>query len=106
MLANTLDKRRFDITVLNASPLHMFQPALLHVAFKHARPQVTRNERSLLSHHVKFVQEKVTHVNLREHIVDTESGTQYTYDSPKPLDENDDGAHLLAKPAWRSRTDF
>ncbi|HEV2326713.1 MAG TPA: FAD-dependent oxidoreductase [Terracidiphilus sp.] len=80
MLANTLDKRQFEVTVLSATSLHMFQPALLYVAFKGAGGHITRNERSLLSRKVKFVQENVTHVDLREHVVDTRSGRRYDYD--------------------------
>lgn len=81
MLANTLDKRRFDVTVLSASPLHVFQPALLYAAFKHAKPRMTREERSLLPRHVRFVQENVTRVNLRQRTVETQSGAQYSYDA-------------------------
>lgn len=80
MLANSLGRRQFETTVLSASPLHMFQPALLYVAFRNAKPNITREERKLLPRHVKFVQETVTRVNLREHIVSTTSGTQYSYD--------------------------
>jgi sulfide:quinone oxidoreductase len=80
MLANTLDRRQFEITLLSASSQHMFQPALLYVAFKHASPRIMRDERKLLPCHVKLVQDTVTRVNLNEHVVSTTSGTQYIYD--------------------------
>ncbi len=80
MLANTLDRRQYEITVLSSSPLHMFQPALLYVAFKNSKPRMMREERKLLPRHVKFAQEMVTRVNFRERVVSTNSGTQYNYD--------------------------
>lgn len=80
LLANTLDKRHFDITVLTASPFHMFQPALLYVAFKNANPRMLREERKLLPRHVKFVQEAVARVNLTGHAVETKGGSRYDYD--------------------------
>lgn len=80
ILANTLDRRRFDITVLSASSVHVFQPALLYVAFQNARPSIAREERRLLAPHVRFVQETVRRIDLRQHVVTTESGTRYDYD--------------------------
>jgi sulfide:quinone oxidoreductase len=82
MLANKLGRNKsFDVTLLSASPDHMFQPALLYVAFAHGSANIVRNERSLLSRRVRFVQDKVTLVNLRDRVVETESGTRYEYDS-------------------------
>ena len=81
MVANALDKRRFDVTLLSASPMHLFQPALLYVAFKHAKPDALREERRLLDPRVRLVQETVTHVNLKERVVTTGGGIRYDYDS-------------------------
>jgi sulfide:quinone oxidoreductase len=82
MLANKLGRNKsFDVTVLSASPDHMFQPALLYVAFAHGSANIVRKERSLLSRHVRFVQDKVTLVNLRDRVVESESGTRYEYDT-------------------------
>ena len=64
MLANRLRGPKFEVTLLSASPQHMFQPALLYVAFSNANSNITRDERRLLSRHVRFVQDKVTLVNL------------------------------------------
>ena len=80
ILANSLDRRRFDITVLSKSPAHMFQPALLYVAFKDAKPDVSRDERGLLARHVRFVQEPATRIDLRGHVVITGNGARYDYD--------------------------
>jgi sulfide:quinone oxidoreductase len=79
-LANTLDRRQFETTVVSASVLHMFQPGLLYVAFKNAPAGITRAERRLLPRHVHFVQQDVTHVDLREHRVRTQAGRELTYD--------------------------
>lgn len=79
-LANTLDRRQFETTVVSASALHMFQPGLLYVAFKNAPARITREQRRLLPRHVRFEQQEVTDVNLREHRVRTQAGRELTYD--------------------------
>ncbi len=76
ILANTLDKRKFDVTVLSKSPVHIFQPAFLYVAFKHGNSDIVRDERRLLARNVRFVQEPVTHIDLRAHTVTTAGGTR------------------------------
>ncbi|MGA7670563.1 MAG: FAD/NAD(P)-binding oxidoreductase [Nitrolancea sp.] len=80
MLANTLNKRTFEVTVLTSSLEHMFQPALLYVAFKDSRVNTVRDERSLLSRHVRLVHDRVTNIDLRKQEVTTASGSQYGYD--------------------------
>jgi sulfide:quinone oxidoreductase len=80
ILANTLDRKRFDVTVLSQSPVHIFQPAFLYVAFKHANTHIVRDERALLARHVRFVEERVTHIDLRARTVTTGGGTRYDYD--------------------------
>lgn len=80
ILANTLDKRRFDVTVLSASKEHMFQPALLYIAFKDAGKNITRNERTLLGRHVRFVHDGADHVDLNAQVVTTASGERMEYD--------------------------
>ncbi len=80
MLANALDKRQFDVTVLSKSPEHLFQPALLYVAFKNAAPHVTRDERRLLARDVRFIEEAVTHIDLQDRTISTAGGQRYDYD--------------------------
>lgn len=80
MLANRLSGRRFEVTVLSASSEHMFQPALLYVAFANASSNIVRDERRLLSRRVRFVHDKVTRINLPDRVVKTESGARYEYD--------------------------
>lgn len=81
MLANALDKRQFDVTVLSKSPEHLFQPALLYVAFKNAAPHLARDERRLLTRGVRFIEEAVTHIDLQDHTVSTAGGQRYDYDA-------------------------
>jgi len=81
MLANALDKRRFEVTVLSASPDHVFQPALLYIAFAKAKPNIARSESGLLGRGVRFLQASATHVDLRNRVVTTSSGTRLTYDA-------------------------
>jgi sulfide:quinone oxidoreductase len=80
MLANRLSPRRFEVTLISASPEHMFQPSLLYVAFKHKRPNIARDERGLLSRHVHFVQDKVSEIDLAGRAVTTASGKRFDYD--------------------------
>jgi sulfide:quinone oxidoreductase len=80
MLANRLPHRDFEVVLLSASAEHMFQPSLLYVAFANASANIVRDERRLLSRHVRFAQEKVTHVDLAARKVKTKSGTEYQYD--------------------------
>ena len=80
MLANHLDRHKFEVTVLSASSEHMFQPSLLYVAFANASANIVRDERRLLSRHVRFVQDKATLVDLPNRVVATESSGRYAYD--------------------------
>jgi sulfide:quinone oxidoreductase len=80
MLANRLNKRRFEVTVLSASREHMFQPDLLYIAFTNLQRNIVRDERRLLAGHVQFMHEKVTRVNLHGRIVETAIGGRYEYD--------------------------
>ena len=80
ILANALDKRRFDVTMLTASPKHMFQPALLYVAFKNASRDIAREQRTLLDRRVRLVHDAVKQVDLKAQVVTTASGERYEYD--------------------------
>jgi sulfide:quinone oxidoreductase len=82
MLANMLAQRRqFEVIVLSKSATHMFQPALLYVAFKNARPNIVRDERRLLAPGVRFLQEPVTRIDLTGRTVATAAGSWYDYDA-------------------------
>jgi sulfide:quinone oxidoreductase len=65
--------------VIDESTQHFFQPQLLYIAFKGESKPDARDERKLLKRHVKFVNERVTEVNLNERIVKT-ANVSYSYD--------------------------
>ncbi len=79
ILANSLRKNAFDITVIDKSDKHYFQPQFLYIAFKGSKENMVRNERSLLKKHVKLVKESVSAVDLVNGIVKTVDG-EYRYD--------------------------
>ena len=81
MLANTLDPKRFEVTLVSASLEHLFQPALLYVAFAHAMPRAVRDERRLLRRHVRLVPDTVTSIDLPAHTVRTAAGVTFGYDT-------------------------
>ena len=80
MLANALSPRHFEVTVVTASPQHMFQPALLYVAFDHAGVGISRNEAHLLRRHVRLVHGAVAEIDLREKRVALADGQPLGYD--------------------------
>lgn len=80
ILANSLDQRKFEVTILSASLGHLFQPALLYVAFANAKFRPVRNEWSLLARHVQLIHEVATQVNFNTRIVTCASGESYSYD--------------------------
>ncbi|MGC8675897.1 MAG: NAD(P)/FAD-dependent oxidoreductase [Candidatus Micrarchaeia archaeon] len=65
MLANRLAKKGFDITVVDKSSTHYFQPWLLHIAFKGASEKSIAQTK-LLPKGVKFVLDTVKEVDLAE----------------------------------------
>lgn len=79
MVANTLDRHRFDVTVVTASARHLFQPGLLHVAFAGAKSRLERDERRLLRRHVRLVHDPATRIDLNYRVVTTAAGHQLSY---------------------------
>lgn len=80
ILANSLDPRRFEVTVVSASDLHMFQPGLLYAAFKGTGTNLFRDERRLLKRHVRLLVDTVTNVDLGGRHVRTAGGGELGYD--------------------------
>ncbi len=80
ILANTLRDRRFEVTMLSASDEHMFQPALLYIAFKNASRNIVRKQKSLLGKHVRFVHDAANRIDLNERVVTTASGARIEFD--------------------------
>lgn len=80
MLANALDRRQFQVTVVSAWVNHLFQPALLYAAFDNSRARIQRTERRLLPRHVELVADSVTDVDLLGRTARTAEGTVLAYD--------------------------
>jgi sulfide:quinone oxidoreductase len=80
ILANSLDPRRFAVTVLTASLEHVFQRGYLGVAFQGRRRNLVRDEHSLLRSHVTLVHDAAVRIDLVAHEVETTSGKRLGYD--------------------------
>ena len=80
MLANTLDRRKFAISVITDSVHHVFQPALLYVAFRNAKVNIERDERRLLPHDVHLVRDRITGIDLGEQVITVQTGARHAYD--------------------------
>jgi sulfide:quinone oxidoreductase len=81
MLSHKLQRRHLKVTMLTASMEHLFQPALLYVAFAQSSADVTRDERQLVARGINLIEETVTGVNLIDREVTGGSGKTYPYDS-------------------------
>lgn len=80
ILANSLSPRDFDVTLVTASSRHLFQPALLYVAFAGARTRIVRDERKLLKPHVRLVQDRIATVDLGARTALATGGERFDYD--------------------------
>ncbi len=88
MCANALLKRinpktrkDWQITVIDKSEYHAFQPDYLHVAFNGMKPdKLFKKERSLLFAKIKFLHDTVTKVDLKSQTVATEISGILPYD--------------------------
>lgn len=80
ILANALDHRRFEVTMVSASLEHLFQPALLYIAFKGASANPVRDQRRLLTKTVALLHDRVTRVDMEHQRVETAGGEHLDYD--------------------------
>lgn len=80
ILANSLDRRRFDVTVLAASLAHTFQRGFLDVALRGRQPRLVRDERRLVGSHVRLVHDKATAIDLNARVVATAGESRLEYD--------------------------
>ncbi|MEM0149884.1 MAG: FAD-dependent oxidoreductase, partial [Candidatus Micrarchaeaceae archaeon] len=79
ILANSLDLKKFDITMIDPSPINVFQPAFLYIAFKGAKPNITRQTAKLLKKGIKLINEGAKKIDLEAKLVYTNNAT-YAYD--------------------------
>lgn len=80
IVANSLKRRRFDVTVVTSSTHHMFQPGLLYAAFGNGGSGMLRPERKLLKPHVQLIEATVSEVDLESRLVLTNGGDRIAYD--------------------------
>ncbi|MGC8652179.1 MAG: NAD(P)/FAD-dependent oxidoreductase [Candidatus Micrarchaeia archaeon] len=79
ILANSLDTKKFDITMLDRSALNVFQPAFLYIAFKGAKANIVKSTSKLIKRGIKLKVEEVKKIDLANRQVITGAGA-YTYD--------------------------
>ena len=59
-----VDTREFDVTIVDKSELHYYQPWFLYVAFKGSRRKIWKPNADLLKPGITFVQDEIREVNL------------------------------------------
>ena len=70
-----------QVTLVNNSKLHVFQPGLLEVAFEGKAPDsITREERPLVNRKVAYLEENVDRIDLEKEEVSLSSGKTLAYD--------------------------
>ncbi|MEM0201580.1 MAG: FAD-dependent oxidoreductase [Candidatus Micrarchaeaceae archaeon] len=79
ILANSLDLKKFEVTMIDPSAVNVFQPAFLYIAFKGAKPNITKQTAKLLKKGIKFINEGVKKIDLEARRVYTSNAT-YSYD--------------------------
>ena len=79
ILANSLNTKKFDITMLDKTALNVFQPAFLYIAFKGAKANIIKPTAKLLKKGIKLKIEEVKKIDLAERQVVTDIDT-YHYD--------------------------
>ncbi|MEB2835727.1 MAG: FAD-dependent oxidoreductase [Desulfurococcales archaeon] len=79
--ANLLALHGYDVTVVEKSEYHLFQPGMLWIAFQgHPPEKYMRPVKDLVKPTVNLVQGKVAEVNLAERTVTLEDGRRLDYD--------------------------
>ncbi len=79
--ANLLGLHGYDVTVVEKSAVHLFQPGMLWIAFKGHDPSIyTRPVEDLVRPGVKLVRDTVERIDLDERRVQTGSGRKLDYD--------------------------
>ncbi len=79
ILANSLDPKKFDVTILDKSDTHIFQPALLYAAFMGKKVPFKKTDK-LIKKGINFKIDPVKKINLNDKIVLTTNGNEYKYD--------------------------
>jgi len=80
ILANHLDPKNYDITVVDKSEKHYYQPWFLYIAFKGSKRKIWKPIDSLLKPGVTFVKDEITKIDLDERKVYGSQKAIYNYD--------------------------
>jgi len=80
-LGREIRNGRVKISLVSGSKEHIFQPGYLHVAFTGLQPdELVREERSLVSHDVEYIEELAERIDLKAQEVALTSGQRLQYD--------------------------
>ncbi len=80
-LGSDIRNGRVTITLLSDSPVHVYQPAFLYVAFdRFYEDEFTRSERDLLRPDINFVVDASVGIDFKACFVEGKSGKKYQYD--------------------------
>jgi sulfide:quinone oxidoreductase len=80
-LHDEIDAGGVTVTMLGASPTHLYQPGLLYVPFGRMREsELMREQRQVLDRRVPYFVDPATRIDVDKKAVATQSGKTYTYD--------------------------
>ncbi|MEM0138573.1 MAG: FAD/NAD(P)-binding oxidoreductase [Thermoplasmatales archaeon] len=80
ILANHLNARDFDVTVVDKSELHYYQPWFLYVAFKGSKRKIWKPNADLFKPGVTFVRDEIKEINLDQRKAYGTRRVSYEYD--------------------------
>jgi sulfide:quinone oxidoreductase len=80
-LRDRIDRRELDVTVIDATGAHVYQPGFMYIAMGgESAEKLRRPERSLLDDRVELVTAEVTAVHEGHRTVELDDGTELPYD--------------------------
>jgi sulfide:quinone oxidoreductase len=79
ILANSLDTKEFDITIIDKSNVNIFQPAFLYIAFKGKKVDIVKPTSKLLKKNIKLIIDEVKTIDLDNRTIRT-TNNNYSYD--------------------------
>lgn len=80
ILANSLDLKEYDVTVVDRQTDHYYQPWYLYVAFKGSKRKISRPISTLLKPGIRYVQDTVKEIDLDNQKVYGSYEIAHTYD--------------------------
>lgn len=80
ILANSLDPKDYNVTVVDKDEYHYYQPWYLYVAFKGSKRKIGKPIASLLKPGIRYVKDEITEINLNERRAFGSLRITYDYD--------------------------